>query len=119
MKIILSPMRHDAQLILSKSGDVLTLNGETFDFTDLPNGATLPRSAISSDWFAGDVTRADAAEGETGELTVPLILPHGYNAPEATRFPTPLENVADGPVTLPIYETPEPEPQEEPTEEPV
>lgn len=127
MKIILSPMRRDAQLTLSKSGDLLTLNGEAFDFSGLPNGATLPRSAITSDWFAGDVSRADAAEGETGELTVPLILPHGYNAPSETRFPAPLEAVADGPVDLPIYETPEPgpepgvypEPEEEPTEEPV
>lgn len=118
MKIILSPMRRDDQLTLTKAGDVLTLNGEAFDFSGLPNGATLPRSAITSDWFAGDVTRDDA-----GELTVPLILPHGANAPEETRFPAPLENVADGLVVLPIYETPEPEsypdPEEEPTEEPV
>ena len=104
MKIILSPMRRDAQLTLSKSGDVLTINGEDFDFSGLPNGATLPLSAINSHWFAGDVTRDEA-----GELTVPLILPHGYNAPVETRFPAPLENVADGRVDLPIYETPEPE----------
>ena len=104
MKIILSPMRRDERLTFLKAGDALTLNGEAFDFTDLPNGAALPRSAISSDWFAGDVTRDEA-----GELTVPLILPHGANAPEATRFPAPLESVADGPVALPIYETPEPE----------
>ena len=39
MKIILSPMRRDAQLTLSKSGDLLTLNGEAFDFSGLPNGA--------------------------------------------------------------------------------
>ena len=119
MKIPLSPMRRDERLTLSKAGDALTPNDETFDFTDLPNGATLPRSAITSDWFAGDVSREDAADGETGELTVPLILPHGYNAPAETRFPAPLEAVADGPVDLPIYETPEPEPEEEPTEEPV
>ena len=106
MKITLSPMRRDDQLTLSKSGDALTLNGEAFDFSGLPNGAILPRSAISSEWFAGDVIRDEA-----GDLTVP----------EETRFPAPLENVADGPVDLPIYETPapEPEPEEEPTEEPV
>jgi len=116
MKITLSPMRRDDQLTLSKSGDALTLNGEAFDFSGLPNGAILPRSAISSEWFAGDVIRDEA-----GDLTVPLILPHGATAPEETRFPAPLENVADGPVDLPIYETPapEPEPEEEPTEEPV
>ena len=116
MKIILSPTRRNDRLTLSKSGDVLTLNGEAFDFTDVPNGATLPCSAISSDWFAGDVTR-----DQTGELTVPLILPHGANAPEANRFPAALKSVADGPVELPIYETPAPAPEleEEPIEEPV
>ena len=104
MKITLSPMRRDDRLILSKAGDALTLNGEAFDFTDLPNGATLPRSAITSDWFAGDVARDEA-----GELTVPVILPHGADAPEATRFPEPLIDVPEGPVALPLYETPEPE----------
>ena len=104
MKIILSPMRCEDQLTLAKSGDVLTLNSEDFDFSGLPNGATLPRAAINCDWIAGDVTRDEA-----GVLTVPVILPHGANAPEETRFPAPLENVVDGPVALPFYETPEPE----------
>jgi hypothetical protein len=104
MKIVLSPASRSVRLTLTKSGDMLIINGETFDFTDLPNGATLPLSAISSDWINGDVTR-----DESGELIVPLIVPHGVNAPEATLFPASLENVADGPVALPIYETTEPE----------
>lgn len=98
MKIILSPMRRDDKLALSKSGDTLTINGEAFDFSGIPNGATLPREAITCDWIAGPVERDNA-----GVLTVPLILPHGPSAPEATRFPQPLENVADGPVSLPPY----------------
>lgn len=102
MKIVLSPVFRNARLTLTKSGDVLIINGETFDFTNLPNGATLPISAISSDWINGDVSRDEA-----GELTVPLIVPHGYSAPEMTLFPEPLENVADGPVALPPYETSE------------
>ncbi|GGG77478.1 hypothetical protein GCM10011415_27970 [Salipiger pallidus] len=98
MKIILSPIRLDTQLELSKSGDTLTINGEVFDFIDVPAGATLPRAAITCDWIAGDVTRDEA-----GVLTVPVVLPHGADAPEETRFPEPLVDVADGPVELPPY----------------
>ncbi|NDW31887.1 hypothetical protein [Salipiger sp. PrR007] len=99
MNITLSPVGGRAPLTLSKAGDALTGNGQTVDFTDLLNGATLPRAAISCDWIAGDVTR-DAA----GVLTVPVILPHGLNAPEATRFPTPIEVLTDGEVALPPYD---------------
>ena len=108
MNIILSPVRKDAPLTLSKLGDTLTLNGETVDLTALPSGATLPRSAVPCDWIAGDISR-DAE----GVLTVPVILPHGPRAPEATRFPAPLGNVADGDVTLPDYDAPEPGPAPE------
>ncbi|MHC9235017.1 hypothetical protein ACX9MO_05170 [Pseudooceanicola sp. 502str34] len=104
MNITFSPVAGLPALTASKSGDALTLNGETFDFTALPNGATLPRDAISSPWVAGDVTR----DGE-GVLTVPLTLPHGPNAPEATRFPEPVTDAPDGPVALPAYDEEEPQ----------
>jgi hypothetical protein len=96
MNITFSPVRRDDRLVLSKSGEVLTVNGTDLDFGPLPAGALLPRDAIGCDWIAGDVER-DAA----GALTVPLILPHGPDAPEAARFPAPLTDVADGAVTLP------------------
>src|SRR4051812_22159334 len=41
MRISFSPQRRDHVLIVSKNGDVLTINDETFDFSALPNGATL------------------------------------------------------------------------------
>ena len=59
MQITLSPARRDTPLTLSRTGDALTINGEVFDFTPLPDGATLPREAIASDWFAGPVERVD------------------------------------------------------------
>ena len=99
MKIIFSPIRFDTPLDLERNGDVLTINGEVFDFSAIPPGATLPRDAIASDWFAGDVERDDA-----GSLTIRLLLPHGANAPEETCFPAPLEVTVDGPVALPPYE---------------
>ncbi len=98
MILTFSPMRMDTPLTASVEGDVLTLNGVPLDFGPLPNGATLPRSAIDNPWIAGDVTRA-----ADGTLTVPLILPHGANAPDATRFPAPI-TVTSGAVALPAYD---------------
>lgn len=98
MEITLSPVRSDKTLMLTRTGDVLTINGEDFDFSGVPAGATLPKGAIACDWIARDVERSAA-----GDLTVPLILPHGADAPEATRFPDPITVTADGPVPLPPH----------------
>jgi hypothetical protein len=103
MKFTFSPLRHDTPLRLHRVGDVLTLNGEAFDFAPLPEGALLPAEAIESEWFAGPVERVD------GELQVLLFLPHGPCAPEATRFPVPLTVTEDGPVPLPPHDLPETE----------
>lgn len=85
-------------LSLSKKGDVLNINGEDFDFSVIPDGATLPASAIKSEFIAGDVTRTG------GTLTVPLILPHGPNPSEAVAFPADIKANADGRITLPEYQ---------------
>ena len=104
MHLIFTPMRHDVRLTLSRQGDVLTINGEAFDFTALPEGASLPGDAIRSDWIAGEVSRKE------GRLHIPLILPHGANAPGTTRHPEPITLNDDGPVDLPAYDTEEPRP---------
>lgn len=98
MIINLSPVRMEETLTLDREGDRLYLNGELFDFGPLPDGATLPAVAISSDWFAGEVSRIG------GQLHLALRLPHGPNAPESTRFPIPITVKNDGPVELPIYD---------------
>lgn len=98
MKITLSPSRRDEPLELSRSGDTLIINGEAFDFSPLPDGATLPPEAIHSDWVSGPVERID------GVLHVTLTLPHGANAPEETRFPAPMTLTGDGPVGLPPFD---------------
>lgn len=98
MILNLVPMRRNTALTVSRAGDVLTINSKVFDFSGIPEGASLPRQAIASDWIAGDVERDDQ-----GQLTVPLILPHGPNAPESTRFPAPVTLTADGPVDLPPH----------------
>ena len=97
MHITLSPMRRDETLTLERQGDALILNGELFDFSPLPEGATLPVEAIPSDWFAGPVQR------DGGQLQVMLVLPHGPNAPQNTRFPAPIDNPPAGGIALPPY----------------
>lgn len=100
MIINLSPVRMDEELQVRRDGDRLELNGEVFDFEPLLEGATLPRDAMSSKWFSGPVDRLD------GELVVNLVLPHGANAPVATRYPQPIMVTGDGLVDLPVYDEP-------------
>jgi len=97
MIIKLSPQRRDSvQPSVSAQGDTITINGEVFDFSQIGEGDTLPNGAVESEWFVGDIERTG------GEIVLTLMLPHGANAPEATRFPQPI-NAGDGPVTLPPY----------------
>lgn len=95
MKISLSPQRRDDTLVVVKSGSKLTINGELFDFSSMPDGDTLPASAIISPWFAGQVDNVG------GELELILILPLPANYSPEQAFPEPLLVAADGPVALP------------------
>lgn len=95
MRIILSPQRRDDTLEVIKAGHVLTVNGQVFDFSPMGDGDTLPNSAISSEWFAGDVDKV------AGELIVTLLFPNPWNYSPEQAFPVPLENVPDGPVVFP------------------
>lgn len=94
MHITLSPIRSDAMLTLERRGDTLVINGEAFDFSDLPEGAMLPEGAVACNWLAGPVARRD------GVLHLTLALPHGREAPREVLFPAPLTLTEDGPVAL-------------------
>lgn len=96
MKIFLAPQRRDDSLEVVKSGNILVLNGESFDFTRMVDGDTLPASAISSPFFAGNVDNIG------GELELTLFLPLPANYSQAQAFPVPLVNVGDGPVLFPV-----------------
>lgn len=76
---------------VEKQGDTLTINGETFDFSPIPDGATLPWEAIGSNYFVGGVDRID------GVLHVALHLPSGSGKYGPFEFNGP----ADGPLELP------------------
>lgn len=98
MHISLTPMRRDDPLMLERHGDTLTINGEAFDLSVIPEGATLPRAAVACAWLASDITRIG------GALHLTLILPHGPLAGPETLFPAALVPAGDGPVALPPYE---------------
>ena len=95
MKIKLSPQRRDNTLTITKQGDVLTINGTEYDFSQLPDGGILPSNAVDCEYVIGSVDRVN------GELELTLLLPHGANASEAARFPEPIINPADGELELP------------------
>ena len=94
MKINLSPIRADYAITASVSGDVITVNGVSYDFSSLNDGDILPASAVTGSPFAGEIKRVGA------EIELTLILPHEADASEARRFPTPVA-VTNGPVPLP------------------
>lgn len=81
MRVFFSPQRRDDALNISATGDVLTVNFQAFDFSQLQNGDLLPQEAIASEWFAGPVTR------EGGEVRVKLIKPHGASPTHDEAFP--------------------------------
>ena len=95
MKITLSPQLRVDQLALARSGDILTINGEAFDFGPLLDGSSISRGAVGCHLLASAVDRID------GELNLTLILPHGANASSAVRFPAPIIDPPDGSVDLP------------------
>ena len=94
MQIAFSPMRRDDGFSAVVAGDMLTIDGEAFDFSALPEGGLLPRAAVACEWLASDVTRRG------GEIRLTLIAPHGADAPPAALFPEPV-TVTEGPVPLP------------------
>ncbi len=96
MKIDLTPIRSDATLSLVRTGDTLSINGISYDFSPLPDGARLPRTALDCPWVASDVERSD------NRICLTLFLPHGPEMSLATRFPAPIIDPADGPVPLPL-----------------
>ncbi|WP_433739837.1 hypothetical protein [Pseudomonas putida] len=103
MIIKLSPVRLDGTLKVSRAGSALNINGKLFDFSQMVDGDSLPASAISSEWFAGQV------DNVAGVLELTLILPLPANCSQELAFPEPSLSVPDGPVILP-QPTPIPEP---------
>ncbi|RVK95630.1 hypothetical protein CN150_14635 [Sinorhizobium meliloti] len=96
MIIDLSPQRRDDVLEVTKAGDALTIDGVAFDFSALPDGATIPAGEVPCEWLVGPVERI------AGELHLTLILPHGPSPSQAVAFPRPLIDPPDGVIGLPV-----------------
>ncbi|WP_353231859.1 hypothetical protein [Pseudomonas helleri] len=105
MKIFMSPQRRDDTVSYQRSGDVIIVNGEAFDFSKVEEGDVLPREAIKSEWFSGRVTRVN------GELELNLILPNPWNYSQAQAFPSLMRITKNGLLDLP---KPLPQPLKEP-----
>lgn len=95
MHITLIPQRRNDTLTVTKQGDTLTINGTPFDFSVIPDGATLPANAVDSEYLTGNIERID------GVLHLSLILPTGPDASQAANFPAPIINPANGVLELP------------------
>ncbi|WP_062116624.1 hypothetical protein [Collimonas pratensis] len=95
MIITLSPQRREDALVVSVSGDALTINDEVFDFSVVPDGAELPADAIACGFITGSVERI------AGVLHLTLVLPHGADPSPHIAFPTPIINPPDGLLEFP------------------
>ncbi|MCP8350422.1 hypothetical protein DN387_19495 [Pseudomonas sp. FBF18] len=82
---------------------MLRLNGLAYDFASLQEGASLPAEAMNSRWFCAPVERI------SGGLVLTLMLPHGADASEQSRFPLDIVSPADGRVPLPTDRDPQPD----------
>lgn len=105
MKIKLWPDLIDGPLEASVNGDVLTLNGEEFDFSPLEDGFRLPGRAVNNRFFVE--TEYVERRGKTLYLT--LRLPVHFDSPEEYRNPPePLViDARSGPVKFPDTSPPE------------
>ncbi|PQO22121.1 hypothetical protein C2I36_14710 [Rhodobacteraceae bacterium WD3A24] len=93
MQIILSPQYRDtaAQMTLTRTGDVLTINGAECDLNAPGNCPWLAEPPVH----------------EGGDWRVALVFPVGPRAPQEALFPEPITVEGDGPVGMPDNNPPE------------
>lgn len=93
--ITLSPIRSDAVLEVSRTGEVLVVNGLPLDCTELPEGGRIAAGSAGCEALISDIL------AEAGALHLTLLLPHGPEAGQAALFPAPLILSQDGAARLP------------------
>ncbi|WP_295487872.1 hypothetical protein [uncultured Pseudomonas sp.] len=96
--ISFQPIRFDYDLIVRKDGDVLEVNANRFDFSVIPDGASLPAEAIivkDQNMFVGEISRS----GDT--ISLRLLLPYRPNPSYEVAFPEPTLATEDGYVRIP------------------
>lgn len=95
MKIKLSPQRRGDDITVEVDGDVISINGREYDFSDVGEGSTIDSSLIPEEFIVGEVGR------EGGEIYLTVILPHGANPTNSVAFPEAIHVTIDGAVDLP------------------
>lgn len=107
MIIHLSPQRRDDTLEVSRSGDILIINGEPLTFlSEIESGQSVDMNVYGHPWLGDEAKRID------GVLHVTLLLPHGPNPSRRVAFPDPIIDPPDGPIALPRDPVIEGEPEE-------
>jgi hypothetical protein len=78
-----SPSSSPVTLDVSSEGDVLTINGEAFDFSTLEEGGKIEAVDVPSEYIISDVTRIN------GVVELTMIAPYLGEGTQEERFPTP------------------------------
>lgn len=100
MKISFSPQgnRSDKLESLERQGSTLRINGAEYDFSVIPDGATLPNAGQA----AGCELVEGAIERINGVLHITLLLPYStMPQPQSVLFPEPVHVTEDGVIELP------------------
>ena len=83
---------------LEVQNDTLIVNGESFDFSSLPEGGKLPADAVDCEYIIGEVTRVE------NNIHCEIYFPIGLRAPHESCFPEPIHVTENGIVNLPPYD---------------
>ena len=95
MRISFSPQSSRDMLVLSKAGDMLTINGDTIDLSSIPEGATVRNASMLHPMLCGDIERSE------GRLAVVVALPY-YGRSGYVPAPPPIIDPPDGPIEVPV-----------------
>lgn len=87
-----SPVRSNEEpLTASWMDPVLTVKSVEYDLSLLEDGSTATHPVLGNVYRVGN------------DYGVTLMLPHGSNAPESTRFPEDIIVEDNGNITIPVY----------------
>jgi hypothetical protein len=78
-----SPANSLVTLDVSSDSDVLTINGEAFDFSALEEGGKIEAVDVPSEYIISDVTRIN------GVVELTMVAPYLGEGTQEERFPTP------------------------------
>ena len=98
MIIKFSPQIGAGQCSLSKQGETITVDGETFDFSGIAEGDYMDIDDIGCPFIVNHVRRID------GQVIVKVRFGIGQNASANQTFPEDLIDPPDGAILFPEYQ---------------